>query len=59
MNITFEKVTRIILIILLCLVVYNLFEISKNGRYQLSISNEKSVIIDTRTGKTQTLHNYY
>ncbi len=53
MNNSFEKTTRIIIIILLIFLAYFLFEISRNGRYQVVISNERPIlIIDTRNGKT-------
>lgn len=53
MNNFFEKTTRIIIIILLIFLAYCLFEISKNGRYQLEISSERPIlIIDTKTGIT-------
>lgn len=53
MNNSFEKATRVIIIALLLFLSYCLFEISKNGRYQLeSIStSHPGWIIDTQTGR--------
>jgi len=53
LNRIIEKYNRIIIIILLLFISFCLFEISKNGRYQVVISNERpTLIIDTRNGKT-------
>lgn len=48
-----EKYNRLIIIGLLLFIAFCLFEISRNGRYQVVISNERPIlIIDTRNGKT-------
>lgn len=48
----FERITKVTIIILLIFSAFCLFEISQNGRYQLSMSDGVRIIIDTRTGKT-------